>query len=114
MSIILEFAAEWLETALQFIKTNWFWIVTLVVIWSMLWQLQIIGRGLNSRAWPTAPGIIEKSQVGSHYDSEHGTMYSASIAYHYTVEGKRYLGSHDTVWKRRAFHFIKKWRKPIH
>lgn len=92
MSIDAETLARWAEWGIQFAKTHWLWLVSIVVFWITLNQIRMMRRGLSSKSWPTAPGIIEKSRVSSHCD-EDGTMYSACIAYHYTVEGKRYRGS---------------------
>ena len=93
MSFILESIANGWEVGLQFVKSNWLWIVSIIVFWSTISNVLSIIRGINSSSWPTARGVIDKSHVSSHHDDEHGTMYSASIAYHYTVGGKRYRSS---------------------
>ncbi len=93
VSIFPETAIEWLETGLRFAEANWIWILTLLAFSCTIWNLRTIRRGLSSSSWPTAPGVIERSRVDSGYDTDHGTMYSASIAYHYTIDGKRYRGS---------------------
>lgn len=52
-------------------------------------------RAAASTAWPVAEGRIMKSQLARSRDKG-TTMYSADVAYEYTVDGRRFEG--DAIW----------------
>lgn len=45
-----------------------------------------------SESWPTAPGVITRSDVNQSTD-DGKTMYAAEISYDFTVENKSYIGN---------------------
>ncbi|WP_346854458.1 DUF3592 domain-containing protein [uncultured Draconibacterium sp.] len=46
-----------------------------------------------SKSWPQVQGVISFSELNKTRDSDGNDMYSASVQYSYSVDGKEYSGS---------------------
>ena len=70
-----------------------FLIIGVVLTWVLLRQAK---RGLDSKNWPTTPGIVKGSGVDRHHRQDR-TTHTASIVYEYHAGGTTHLG------ERRSF-----------
>ena len=54
----------------------------------------LVKKADSVKKWPSVKGVVVQSKVVSHLDSESNqTMYSPSITYRYTVNGKEFTSS---------------------
>ena len=69
------------------------------------WGALQLKRELDTRNWPTAPGVIQASRITSYEDSEGTTMYSIEVQYSYRIDGGVYQGTrvhlseYSTSWR---------------
>ncbi|MBS0009949.1 MAG: DUF3592 domain-containing protein, partial [Bacteroidales bacterium] len=61
-----------------------------------MWGLPPMQYAAASKAWPSVPGKITRSEVET-YRKDGKTQYLPDIAYNYTVDGKQYASSKVTV-----------------
>lgn len=60
-----------------------------LIVWLLI-------KGMRSKNWPTAPGVVLDSQVTMHYDDEGTKMYGVALSYRYDVDGLTYDGNKRT------------------
>ncbi len=46
----------------------------------------------NAETWPTAPGIVDSSNVTSSHTRKGGTKYRCNVTYHFEVNGQQFTG----------------------
>jgi hypothetical protein len=58
-----------------------------------IWGTRTILFARETRSWPSAPGVIEHSQIVLESGDQHGNSYRPIVSYRYSVDGVAYTGS---------------------
>lgn len=80
-----------------------------VIVWQLI-------KGMRSKNWPTALGVVTDAQVSMHYDDEGTRMYKPEVAYRYDADGleyngnKRTFGEYSSSNRRRAEKIVGQYR----
>src|SRR5438552_1499590 len=60
-------------------------------------------RALQAQNWPTAPGVVISSYMGSSRSSDSGTSYRAVVQYQYQVADRAYTGDRLAFGSRNMY-----------
>lgn len=85
----LEHTSPWLLTLVLHVVLL-IWIVVAVLI--LAHAARTWNRGEQSRGWPTAPGVVVRSELVHRQDPDGGRTSAAEVRYRYTVGGTAYVG----------------------